>query len=165
MTVVAHGAADQLLSVSQFAAREGVTRARILQLLSAGRIAGARRIGHHWVIPAAAALLRRAPGRPKGGGTITASGFLRRMARRYVWWLPPADALKRPHLVPSQVMELGDYDDVVRMESVLGRDALAAALREAEPGRFSVPSWTFWHYRLGLARPGRVPRLPKRAIR
>ena len=166
MPTVAYGAGDPLLSVSQFAAREGVTRARILQLLSAGRIAGARRIGHHWVIPAAAALLRRAAGRPKGGGsTIAASGFLRRMARRYVWWLPPADALKRPHLVASQVMELGDYDDVVRMESVLGRDAIVAALREAEPGRFSVPSWTFWHYRLGLARPRRVPRLPKRVIR
>ena len=166
MTVAADGAGDRLLSVSQFAAREGVTRARILQLLSASRVAGARRIGHHWVIPAAAALVRRAAGRPKGGGsTIAASGFLRRMARRYVWWLPPADALKRPHLVPSQVMELGDYDDVVRMESVLGRDALAAALRRAEPGRFSAPSWTFWHYRLGLARSGRVPPLPKRAIR
>ncbi|MBI2509104.1 MAG: hypothetical protein HYV99_03765 [Betaproteobacteria bacterium] len=161
-----HRVPDQLLSVSQFAAREGVTRARVLQLLSAGRIAGARRIGHHWVVPAAAALVRRAAGRPKGGGsTVAARGFLRRMARRYVWWLPPADALKRPHLVASQVMELGDYDDVVRMESVLGRDALAAALSRAEPGRFSAPSWTFWHYRLGLARSGRVPPLPKRVIR
>lgn len=166
MTVAAHGAGERLLSVSQFAAREGVSRARVLQLLAASRIPGARRIGHHWVIPAAAALVRRAAGRPKGGGsTIAASGFLRRMARRYVWWLSPAAAVKRPHLVTSQVMELGDYDDLVRMESVLGRDALVAALREADPGRFSVPSWTFWHYRLGLARPGRVPRLPKRAIR
>lgn len=162
----AHGAGDRLLSVSQFAAREGVSRARVLQLLAASRIPGARRIGHHWVIPAAAALVKRAAGRPKGGGsTIAASGFLRRMAKRYVWWLPPAEALKRPHLVPSQVMELGDYNDVVRMESVLGRDALAAALRRAEPGRFSTPSWAFWHYRLGLARSGRVPPLPKRVIR
>jgi hypothetical protein len=166
MATAARRAGDQLLSVTQFAAREGVSRARVLQLLAASRIPGARRIGHHWVIPATAAHGRRAPGRPKGGGgTLAASGFLRRMARRYVWWLPPADALKRPHLVAAQVMELGDYDDVVRMESVLGRDALAAALRRAEPGRFSAPSWTFWHYRLGLARSGRVPPLPKRVIR
>ena len=75
------------------------------------------------------------------------------------------DALKQPHLVTSQVMELGDYDDVLRLESAVGRDALVAALREAEPGQFSAPSWTYWHYRLDLARPGRVPPLPKRAIR
>ena len=166
MIAVAHGAADQLLSVSQFAAREGVTRARILQLLSASRVAGARRIGHHWVIPASAALVRRAPGRPKRReNRIGKDRFLRRMAGKYVWWLSSAAAVKRPHLVTSQIMELGDYGDVVRMESVLGRDALAAALRRAEPGRFSAPSWTFWHYRLGLARSGRVPPLPKRVIR
>ena len=163
MSTAAHGL---LLSVSQFAAREGVSRARVLQLLAASRLPGARRIGHHWVIPATAAHGRRAPGRPKGGENATAaSGFLRRMARKYVWWLSPADALGRSHLVTAQVMELGDYDDVLRLESVVGRDALVAALQEAEPGRFSAPSWTFWHYRLGLARPGRVPVLPKRTIR
>ena len=166
MSTAARGAGDQLLSVSQFAAREGVSRARVLQLLAGSRIPGARRVGHHWVIPATAAHGRRAPGRPKGRENVTAaSGLLRRMARKYVWWLSPADALGRPHLVTSQVMELGDYDDVVRMESALGRTALAAALRDTGPGRFSPPSWTFWHYRLGLARPGRVPPLPRRAIR
>ena len=166
MAIAAHGPGDGLFSVSQFAVREGITRARILQLLAAGRIAGARRIGHHWVIPASAVLVRRAPGRPKGRAkTAGAHRVLRRMARKYVWWCSPAEALKRPHLVTSQVMELGDYDDVLRLESVVGRDALVAALQEAEPGRFSAPSWTFWHYRLGLARPGRVPVLPKRTIR
>ena len=165
MRTAAHGAMDRLLSVSQFAAREDITRTRVLQLLNAGRVPGARRIGHHWAIPATAALARRAAGRPRGRvNASAASGFLRRMARKYVWWLSPADALKRPHLVAAQVMELGDYDDVVRMESALGRAALAAALRGAGPGRFSAPSWTFWHYRLGLARPGRVPPPPQRAI-
>lgn len=161
------GAEYQLLSVSQFAAREGVSRARVLQLLAAGRLAGARRVGHHWVIPASTTMDRHAPGRPKTRANTTtgANRLLRIMARRYVWWLSPVDALKRTHLVTSQVMELGDYDDVLRLESAVGRDALVAALREAESGRFSAPSWAFWHYRLGLARPGRVPPLPKRAIR
>jgi hypothetical protein len=166
MATTAHGAGDRLLSVSQFAAREGVTRTRVLQLLSARRVAGARRIGHHWVIPAAATFVRRAAGRPKRPGKpIAANGFLRRMATKYVWWLSPADALKRRHLVTAQVMELGDYDDVLLLESAIGRDALIAALQGAGPGRFSAPSWAFWHYRLGLARPGRVPPLPKRSIR
>lgn len=166
MKTTAHGARDQLLSVSQFAARERVSRARVLQLLAASRIPGARRIGHHWVIPAGAVLDRRAPGRPKGRAKMTdANRLLRSMARKYVWWLSPADTLKRNHLVTSQVMELGDYGDVLRLESAVGRDALVAALQAAEPGRFSAPSWTLWHYRLGLARSGRVPPLPKRVIR
>jgi hypothetical protein len=155
---------EQFLSVSQFAAREGVTRARVLQLLAADRIAGARRAGHQWVIPAAAAIVRRAPGRPKKRTEHAGDSLLRRMAKKYVWWLSPAEALGRPHLVVSQVMELGDYDDAIRLESTLGRNALADALREAQPGRFSLRSWTYWHYRLGLASPGAVPPLPERAL-
>jgi hypothetical protein len=165
VVTAAHSTTEQFLSVSQFAAREGVTRTRVLQLLADDRIPTARRAGHQWVIPATAAIIRRAPGRPKKPATVTADSFLRRMARKYVWWLSPYEALTRPHLVTSQVMELGDYDDMTRLESTLGRDALAAVLREADPGRFSARSWTYWHYRLGLARPGAVPPLPVRVIR
>jgi hypothetical protein len=155
---------QQFLSVSQFAAREGVTRARVLQLLAKDRIPGARRAGHQWVIPAAATIVRRAPGRPKKQTGRAADSLLRRMAKKYVWWLSPTEALERRHLVVSQVMELGDYDDVLQLESALGRDALAAALRDAQPGRFSPRSWAYWHYRLGLARPGALPSLPERTI-
>ena len=166
MTPLARVPVGQLLSVSQFAAREGITRTRVLQLLAVDRIPGARRIGHHWVIPAGAAHDRRAPGRPKSQAKTTGSDrLLRSMARKYVWWLSPADAVSRAHLVTSQVMELGDYGDVLRVESAVGRGALIAALKQADPGRFSPPSWTYWHYRLGLARPGRIPPLPQRAIR
>jgi hypothetical protein len=164
MTTAVHGTIERYLSVSQFAAREGVTRARVLQLLAAGRIAGARRAGHQWVIPAAARIIRRTAGRPKKPRPASADAFLRRMARKYVWWLTPGEALKRRHLVISHVMELGDYDDVRRMETALGCEALVAALQQAEPGRFSARSWAYWHYRLDLARPGAVPPLPERAI-
>jgi len=164
VTEVVHSTGNAVLSVSQFAAREGVTRARVLQLLAAGRIAGARRTGHQWVIPVVARIVRRAPGRPKKPATLTADSLLRRMARKYVWWLSPEEARERRNLVISQVMELGDYDDVIRLESTLGRDALVAALREAEPGRFSARSWTYWHYRLNLARPSAVPPLPERVM-
>lgn len=164
MTATAYSATGQLLSVSQFAAREGVTRARVLQLLAARRIAGAQRTGHQWVIPAAAKIVRRAAGRPRKSRPLSADAFLRRMARKYVWWLSPDDALKQRHLVILQVMELGDYDDVGRMESTLGREALVAALREVQPGRLSARSWAYWHYRLDLARPGAVPPLPERAL-
>ena len=153
------------LSVSQFAAREGVSRARVLQLLTARRIRGARRIGHHWTIPAAAAIERRPPGRPRARRPEPAGPLLCELARKYVWWLTSAEARARPDLAITQTMELGDYADQRRLETALGRERLARALRHAEPGRFSERSWAYWHYRLGLAQPGRVPPLPRRRLR
>jgi hypothetical protein len=154
-----------LLSVPQFAAREGVSRIRVLQLLAARRIAGAHKIGHRWAIPAGAALPRRRRGRPRKGSAGATDRLLRAMARKYIWWLPSAEALARPDLVVTQVMEMGDYDDVLRVEAALGRGALVEALRRAEPGRLSARSWTYWHHRLGLAPSGRIPPLPRRSLR
>lgn len=153
-----------LLSVSQFAARESVTRARVLQLLAARRIPGARRIGHHWAIPAASTIERRPPGRPRGRRREPGSRLLRELARTYVWWLSPAEAAARPDLTITQTMEIGDFEDQRRLEAALGRDRLAEALRRAPAGRLSARSWAYWHYRLGLARPGRVPPLPRRRL-
>lgn len=157
--------AAPLLSAPQFAAREGVSRIRVLQLLAAGRIPGAHKIGHRWAIPAAAAIARRPRGRPRKAPSPAAARLLRTMAGRYIWWLTPRQALERPGLVLTQVMELGDYDDVCRVEAALGRAALAEALRRAEPGRLSARSWHYWHHRLGLARSGRVPPMPRRSFR
>jgi hypothetical protein len=141
-----------------------VSRIRVLQLLAAGRVPGAHKIGHRWAIPAAAEIARRPRGRPRKAAPTQATRLLRAMARRYVWWLTPRAALERPGLVVTQVMELGDYDDVCRLEAALGRDALIEALRHAEPGRLSERSWHYWHHRLGLARSGRVPPPPKRSF-
>lgn len=152
------------LSVPQFAAREGVSRARVLQLLAVHRIAGARRIGRQWAIPAAAGIERRFPGRPRGRRGEPARGLLRELARKYVWWLSADQAMARPDLPITQTMELGNFEDARRLEAALGRERLAQALRCAEAGRFSERSWTYWHYRLGLARPGRVPPLPRRRL-
>ena len=153
-----------LLSVSQFAAREGVSRARVLQLLAARRIAGARRIGHHWTIPAGSTIERRSPGRPRGRGAEPAGRLLRELARKYVWWLAPAAAASRPGLVVTQTMELGDYEDQRRLEAALGRTRLAQALYGAGAGRLSARSWAYWHYRLGLAKPGKLPPMPRRTL-
>lgn len=155
----------EFLSVSQFAAREGVSRIRVLQLLAARRIDGARKIGRHWAIPVASEIVRRSAGRPSNRMKAGAHSMLRRLARKYVWWLSVEEALRRPELVIAQTMELGDFRDTVELERSLGREALVETLRHAASGRFSGPSWTYWHYRLGLARPGRVPGLPKRALR
>lgn len=163
-TRVANVVEVPLLSVSQLAARESVTRARVLQLLAARRIPGARRVGHQWAIPAASVIERRSPGRPRRRGREPAARLLRELARKYVWWLSAKEAAARPDLVITQTMELGDFDDQRRLETALGRERLAHTLRHAPAGRLSARSWAYWHYRLGLSRPGRVPPLPRRTF-
>ena len=161
---VGGGRESPFLSVSQFASREEVTRARVLQLLAARRVAGARRIGHQWAIPTGATIERRPPGRPRGRGREPAARLLRELARKYVWWLSPAEVGASPDLTITQTMELGDFEDQRRLEASLRRDGLVQALRGAAAGRLSPRSWAYWHYRLGLAKPGRVPPLPRRRL-
>lgn len=158
---MARGAGAGWLSVSQFAAREGVSRVRVLQWLASGRIGGACRIGHHWAIPVDASVVRRAPGRPRARARPAVERLLREMARKYLWWLGPGEAVRRDAVI-VQVMELGDYGDMLRLEAALGRERLASALRSASPGQLSSRSWAYWHYRLGLADPDRVPTPPPR---
>ena len=135
----------------------------MLQLLAAHRLPGARKVGHHWIIPAAAAIVRRSPGRPRRQQPAD-QRLLRSLARRYVWWLSPAEALTRPDFVATQIMEMGDYDDVLELEAALGSEALVRALRGAGAGRLSERSWIYWHHRLGLAG-RRIPPLPRRTLR
>lgn len=87
------------------------------------------------------------------------------LARRYVWWKAPEEAVRdRRHLL-SQVMNLGTLEDCVWLEEVLGRQALADVLRHPPIGVFNGKAWHYWHYRLGLADTGQdVPPMPERAF-
>ena len=59
-------------------------------------------------------------------------------------------------------MDIGDYADIQRLIGAIGDDPLIEVLRNAEAGEFSPRSWVYWHCRLGLAPPDRVPPLPRR---
>ena len=87
------------LSVSQFAAREGVSRPRVLQWLAAQRIPGALRVGHLWAVPAGATVTRRAAGRPVAGESASAQRLLAGLAKKYLWWLASGDATRCPYRV------------------------------------------------------------------
>lgn len=67
-----------------------------------------------------------------------------------------------PVRVVAQVMNIGDYDDVQALAHQVGDDYLRDVLHYAEIGQFSERSWAYWHYRLALAAPGRVPPMPTR---
>ena len=90
--------------------------------------------------------------------------FLMELARRYIWWLTPQEAIEYPARVVAQVMNIGVFQDSARLAEAVGQEGLRTVLHQAEAGQFNARSWHYWHYRLGLAEPGQVPPLPVRRI-
>ncbi len=90
------------------------------------------------------------------------SGFLRRLASKYIWWQSPEEAIARPKRIIAQVMNMGDYGDVQIIAHLLGDEGLREVLLYGEPGQFNERSWAYWHYRLGLCEVDCVPALPAR---
>ena len=88
--------------------------------------------------------------------------ILRRLAGRYIWWKTPDEALQAPDRIVAQVMDIGDYDDVQMLVHSVGDAYLRDVLLRAEPGQFNERSWSYWHYRLRLAKFDQVPPLPAR---
>jgi hypothetical protein len=87
---------------------------------------------------------------------------LKQLALRYIWWKSPEEALRTPQRIVAQVMNLGDHEDVQILVRQLGDAVLRDALTRAEAGQFNARSWTYWHYRLGLAEVDQVPPEPAR---
>src|SRR3954471_10175961 len=89
---------------------------------------------------------------------------LRRLAARYVWWKSPEEAMQFPDRVTAQVMNIGDWNDVLELVDTAGEDYLRHVLRHADAGQLNERSWHYWHYRLGLAEYGvrPVPAMPAR---
>ena len=90
--------------------------------------------------------------------------LLRQLASKYIWWKSRDEALRWPARIAAQVMNIGDYADTRRLSKVLGDDYLRGVLSNAEAGQLNAKSWTYWHYRLGMAQPGHVPPLPRRRV-
>lgn len=107
-----------------------------------------------------------ARGAAKAGFTLSdeARACMWALAQRYVWWKTPDEAMRYPDRVAAQVMNIGAWEDVVKMVNATGEDYLRYVLKTAEGGQFSERSWHDWHYRLGLAEYGvtPVPALPVR---
>ncbi|GBE13037.1 hypothetical protein BMS3Bbin14_01505 [bacterium BMS3Bbin14] len=89
--------------------------------------------------------------------------LLAALAHKHIWWKTPQEATRQPERIIAQVMDIGNYDDVQRLVAMVGEKSLRRVIINAEAGQFSERSWHYWHYRLGLAAPGRVPDMPKRS--
>ncbi len=106
--------------------------------------------------------LRSHPRQMAGVDPQEYAALLAELAAKYLWWLTPDEAAAMPARVMAQVMNLGDYSDVQCLADAVGDDHLRAVLARADAGWFDERSWAYWHYRLGLVEPERVPPLPKR---
>ena len=84
------------------------------------------------------------------------------IAKRVAWWKTPAEALSNTNDFLCRVMTFGLWKDVAYVTSMFGDDAMRQALIQAPAGVFDLPSWHYWHYRLGF---DQVPGLPKREFR
>jgi hypothetical protein len=89
--------------------------------------------------------------------------FLKPLAKKYVWWKTPEEALRSPALVMAQVMNIGDFDDVQRLTQKVNYLMLRKVLSLVDAKHFSQKSWHYWHYRLGLIYSDQEPpALPER---
>jgi hypothetical protein len=86
---------------------------------------------------------------------------LKSIARKYVWWKKPEEALAYPNHFLAQVMTFATFEDAMLVLRNLGGDAFRDALAHAPPGVFDIRSWHFWHHRLGVTP---IPPLPERTF-
>jgi hypothetical protein len=79
-----------------------------------------------------------------------------------MWWPVASPSGHREDRIIAQVMDIGTYEDILRLEAAVGRERLAQVMRQAEPGWISARSWDFWRGRLlaqaGLQTPEHPPK-------
>ncbi|MFA7567672.1 MAG: hypothetical protein WCY01_11640 [Alkalispirochaeta sp.] len=87
-------------------------------------------------------------------------------AKKYLWWLPPEEAVAKPERVLAAAMNLGSLEDYQALYRIFGAQTLASVLEMGVPGWFSAKSWSFWHRVLDLVPVSEaVPPPPQREFR
>src|SRR5436190_10003388 len=79
-------------------------------------------------------------------------------AARYIWWSskePPSE-----DRIIAQVMNLGTYDDIRRLEAHYTPHELRTVMLRAAAGWIDPRSWHFWRGRLHASGAGPVPEKP-----
>lgn len=83
------------------------------------------------------------------------------VAKRVVWFKPPAATLADDVLFLNHLMTYGTVEDLAVARRRYGDDDFRAALRHAFPGIFDARSWAYWHVRLGMEP---APERPRRRL-
>jgi hypothetical protein len=91
---------------------------------------------------------------------IPRTDLLADFATIYIWWrdeTPPAE-----DRIIAQVMSIGTWDDIRRLEKVYSPDELRGVMLRAQPGWISEPSWELWRGRLLAVGARAIPARPPR---
>lgn len=89
-----------------------------------------------------------------------AADVLDELARRYIWWQSPTEALAHRDRFLCQLMQFATLEDLDSARQIFGNDAFRAALRSAPPGILDARSWNFWHLFYFASSPPPLPVRP-----
>ncbi|HEY7392752.1 MAG TPA: hypothetical protein VH640_29805 [Bryobacteraceae bacterium] len=71
------------------------------------------------------------------------------VAKRVVWFKPPAEALADPVHFLAHVMTYGTVEDLRALKDVVGPSEFRETLDKAPPGVFDARSWAYWNLKCG----------------
>jgi hypothetical protein len=83
--------------------------------------------------------------------TTVPADFISELERRYFWWKPVGATPRTDDRILAQAMDLAGFDDIRRLETIVGADRLVEVMLRAQPGWLSARSWDFWRGRLSQA--------------
>lgn len=81
------------------------------------------------------------------------------LARRMVWFEPPAQALADPIRFMAYVLAHATIEDLAIVRHYVSEDGFREVLDKAPPGIIDARSWAYWNSRLGRYP---APPLPRR---
>jgi hypothetical protein len=84
-------------------------------------------------------------------------GFLSELERKFFWWEPVGSQSRSDARILAQAMSMAGFEEVRRLEQMLGYDRLAETMLQAEPGWIDERSWEFWRGRLMRATGRSIP--------
>jgi hypothetical protein len=83
------------------------------------------------------------------------------IAKRVIWFEPPAQALADPVRFLAYAMTYARHEDLCALRCYVSDDDLRDALDRAPPGIMDGRSWAYWHSKLKTWPP---PPLPQRRL-
>ena len=87
-------------------------------------------------------------------------GFLLELERKFFWWEPVGSEPRSEARIVAQAMGMAGFDEIRRLEQVLGHDHLVETMLRAEPGWIDERSWEFWRGRLMRVTGREIPDAP-----
>ena len=81
--------------------------------------------------------------------TISLTPDTEALARRLVWFEPPAEALSDTSRFVAYALVRATHEDMTLLRKFLSDDDLREALDHAPPGIIDPRSWAYWNSRLG----------------